>query len=232
MLYATCEDISMKAYFRESIFRFRLLKFLLIMFSLWVCFPNPAFAGKWFGFFQQVSNTSDDYSHSGSIVEFKEKIEELWDEGYDLVSVAYGEGNWFGVFQGELKGSNAYSQMGSLQRFEKAIKQRREDGYDLISIAYGDGMWFGVFQRRKSNDYYSIISSNDKYKFVNKIGEEHYSGEVLSSIAYGDGYWFGVCRSSKPFGLFSVSEKNIEELKRKIRGSSGQLNSVAYVEKW
>ncbi|NER82555.1 MAG: S8 family serine peptidase [Leptolyngbya sp. SIO1D8] len=61
--------------------------------------------GRWFGVFGQAVGPNA-YSYSiktsdteSKIDDFTQQIESRWNQGYELIDVAYGDGRWFGVFQ-------------------------------------------------------------------------------------------------------------------------------------
>ena len=113
-------------------------------------------------------------------------IEERWNEGYGITSVAYGDALWAVVMS---QGTDYYLQAWAtrIEFPETYINDRWIEGYYITSLAYGNGLWAVVMS--KGTGYTDQWWKTDSIFPEDFINDRWNEGYYITSLAYGDGLW-------------------------------------------
>ncbi len=126
-----------------------------------------------------------------------EEIESLWDAGYRVTSLAYGDNSWAAILsQGAPLGRQAWA---TTREFPgDYIEGRWDEGFRVTSLAYGAGLWAVIVSQGSPYGRQIWLTRND---FPGEeIGEKWDAGYRVTSMAYGNGVWGVVLSQDSPYG--------------------------------
>ena len=115
-------------------------------------------------------------------------IDQKWDEGYSITSVAYGDGMWAVVMsQGTDFGYQGWATRSEFSMLDDFIYLYWDEGYRISDLAYGNGLWAVVISQgtNYTDQYWDSSDIYPEELIYYKWDEGYY----ITSLAYGDGTW-------------------------------------------
>ncbi len=127
-------------------------------------------------------------------------INDLWDEGYDINSLAFAKNKWIVDFT--KKTQHNFQRWFTRKEFPKdKIKEGWDDGLLVSSLTYGNGAWATIMS--KGTGYYSQ-SWKTRINYPNEeINKGWDDGKAITQISYEKDVW--VLVMSKGTGYYSQS---------------------------
>ncbi|MGB6299300.1 MAG: hypothetical protein WBF90_24395, partial [Rivularia sp. (in: cyanobacteria)] len=124
--------------------------------------------GIWFGTYQQGPGPNG-YATATSVEEFQEDVQNMWNQGLQLVDVEYGDGIWFGTFQEDSSITSGYVSGNSFDELVGTFQQFGNQGIELVDVEYGDGVWLGVTEQQTPQN---AFENPALYPVALKLGEQ------------------------------------------------------------
>ncbi|MBN2825141.1 MAG: hypothetical protein JXQ76_07460 [Campylobacterales bacterium] len=156
---------------------------------------------KWVGVFVNEGKKVDQVLKSNTrFYEFKDNIKRLWNSGYVLDDIKYGNGQWVGVFSKNTKGiQQKYYETGRWKEMDRVIEKEWKLGNYVTKIEYGLGKWIVFFSNAQSTGYnnqgYERREGIDEFRIA--IRERWRKGFTLTNVEYGEGRWVGIFTKGK-----------------------------------
>ena len=123
----------------------------------------------------------------------KEWINSNWADGFDVTSLAYGDGLWAVVMTDSDENFRQWIRLQS-EFPRKLIETQWAKGTDVASLVYGDGLWAVVMTDSDENFRQWIRLQSE---FPQKLIETQWAkGTDVTSLEYGDGLWAVVMTDS------------------------------------
>jgi hypothetical protein len=151
---------------------------------------------KWVGVFVKEKGKVDQMIKSNTrFYEFKDTIKRLWNSGYVLDDLEYGNGKWIGVFSKNRTGTTQkYYQTGRWKDMDRVIEKEWKNGNYITKVEYGLGKWIAFFANAKSTGYtdqgYERREDLDEFRMA--LRERWKKGFTLVNVEYGEGRWLGI----------------------------------------
>ncbi|KIM13400.1 MAG: hypothetical protein KU38_01760 [Sulfurovum sp. FS08-3] len=156
---------------------------------------------KWVGVFVGESGKVEQILKSHfHFYEFQDTIKRLWNSGYVLDDIKYGDGKWVGVFSKNTKGvTQKYYEAGRWNDMDGVIEKEWKDGNFVTKVEYGLGKWIAFFANAQSTGYthqgYERREELEEFRLA--IRERWRKGFTLTHVEYGEGRWLGIFSKGK-----------------------------------
>lgn len=136
-------------------------------------------------------------SPAGGQNALSQEIETLWEAGYRVTSLAYGDDSWAAVLSlGAPFGRQAWA---TTRQFPADyIEERWDEGFRVTSLAYGNGVW-AVIVSQGSPYGRQIWLTRTEFP-GDEIRQQWDAGYRVTNMAYGNGVWGIVLSQDSPYG--------------------------------
>jgi len=156
---------------------------------------------KWVGVFVKEGKKVDQViKYHARFYEFKDTIKRLWNSGYKLDDLEYGNGQWLGVFSKNTMGiGQQYYETGRWDDMDRVIEKEWKNGNFVTKVEYGLGKWIAFFANAKATGYsdQGYERRDDLKEFRMEIHERWKRGFTLMNVEYGEGRWLGIFAKGK-----------------------------------
>jgi serine/threonine protein kinase len=134
----------------------------------------------------QEGTAGDEAQPDSSATAMGAYIQEQWDSGKDLTSLAYGSGVW-GAILSDQAGLGVQTWHVTGDSPKAFIESKWEEGFDVTSLAYGDGHWVVVLSDGADLGTQTWHYTPDSP--ISYVQEMWNRGYDVTSLAYGSGGW-------------------------------------------
>jgi len=156
-------------------------------------------------------------------------IQQAWQDGYDVTSLAYRPGQW-GVVLSDGAGYGRQTWHAAADSPLPKIEELWSQGFEVTDLAYGNGRWVVVLSTEAGLGQQLWYRTSDSPKSY--IEEQWQKGYDVTSLAYGDGAWAVVMSESSDLGrqLWRLTSDSPRPFIEENWANGYDVTSLAYGE--